>query len=45
MAKVRYDLPAHKRINKNCGTCGRLIYFKRNTEGKYVPFNFSIDNY
>ena len=43
MAKVRYDLPKHKRINKVCGTCGVLIYFKRNSSAKYVPFNMDDD--
>lgn len=43
MAKVRYDLPKHKRINKVCGTCGKHIYFKRNSSGKYVPFNMNND--
>lgn len=41
MAEVRHDLPKYKRINKICGTCGVQIYFRRNSSGKYVPFNMS----
>jgi len=32
-----------KMTQKPCSSCGQLIYFKRNTEGKFVPFNASDD--
>ena len=44
MVKVNYTLPKHKRINKFCDTCGQLIYFRRNYNGKMIPFNMKDDN-
>lgn len=42
-AKIDHSLPRYKRINKICDTCGKRIFFKRNPNGKLVPFDFDTE--